>query len=123
MFKNLFVVMVGGGAGSACRYLFSLIALRWFGNGFPWGTLGVNLIGCLLIGFLYGMVEKSLISSSTRLFLITGFVGGLTTFSTFALETVVFQEGQPFLGMLNLAANNLGGLVLVIGGIWLGRLV
>lgn len=121
---NLFVVMVGGGAGSACRYLFSLIALRWFGNDFSWGTLGVNLIGCLLIGFLYGLVEKNLLSSSTRLFLTTGFVGGLTTFSTFAWETSgFFREGQFFLGLLNLAANNLGGLALVISGIWLGRLI
>ncbi len=124
MIWNILLVVLAGGIGSAARYLFSIWAAKWLGTGFAWGTLGVNLIGCLLIGFVYSLAEKSVISPSVRLCVMTGFVGGLTTFSTFALESAnYFRNGELLLGLANLAANDLGGLLLVVIGIWLGRLI
>lgn len=122
MIKNVVLIMIGGGLGSGCRYLFSSFAYRWFGNGFAWGTLGVNLIGCFLIGLVYALTERSLIPATLRHFLMIGFLGGFTTFSAFALESVNFiSNGQVFNAVLNLTLNNLAGLILVACGIWLTR--
>lgn len=124
MFFNLILVLVGGGLGSACRYLFSLLAVKWFGNHFPMGTLGVNLIGCFLIGLGFSLAERTIISPTARLFLMTGFLGGLTTFSTYALESANFMgDGQVLTALTNIAANNLGGLALVFAGLWCGKAI
>jgi CrcB protein len=124
MWLNIVLVIVGGGLGSACRYLFSMFAAKWFGNSFPLGTLGVNLIGCLCIGIGFSLVGRNLISPAIRLFLMTGFLGGLTTFSTYALEsTNFFHSTEMAAALINIAANNLGGLALVLIGLWLGKLI
>lgn len=123
MVVNILLVALGGGLGSLCRYLFSQAASRWFGSQFAWGTLGVNLMGCLLIGIGFSLAERSVISPNARLLLMTGFLGGLTTFSTFVLETVNFAQSNLWLFALNFALNNLGGLVLVFIGLGLGRLI
>jgi CrcB protein len=124
MFKNIFLVLIGGGLGSACRYLFSLLATKWFGSNFPMGTLGVNLIGCFLIGLGFSLVGRNIISPAVRLFFMTGFIGGLTTFSTYALENANFLRNNEFIPALsNIAINNLGGLALVFLGLWLGRYI
>lgn len=118
----IILVLIGGGLGSACRYLLSTFAIKWFGNGFPLGTLGVNLIGCLLIGISFSMVGRNIIAPSIRLLFMTGFLGGLTTFSTYALESVnLYRSTELFPALFNIAVNNLGGLALVFCGLWLGR--
>jgi fluoride exporter len=123
--KHLLLVMLGGGLGAASRYTVSLMAARWWGAHFPWGTLMVNLAGCFLIGLLFALAERSrLLGPDLRLILITGYLGALTTFSTFALETV--NSGVPLLTLrpiLNILANNAGGLSLTLFGLWLGGLV
>ncbi len=122
MMKSIILIMVGGGLGSACRYLFSAFAGRWLGNGFAWGTLGVNLGGCLMIGLVYALAERSLIPVSLRHFLMAGFLGGFTTFSAYALESVnLMRNGDILNAMLNLTLNNLAGFILVLCGIWLAR--
>lgn len=124
MFMNILLVIGGGGIGSVCRYLFSLLAGKLFGNHFPLGTFGVNVLGCFLIGLGFSLAERSIISPTTRLFFMTGFLGGLTTFSTYMLESVNFLENhQLSTAFINFAANNLGGLVLVFLGLWLGRAI
>jgi CrcB protein len=124
MFINILLVIIGGGLGSACRYLFSLLATKWFGSNFPMGTLGVNLIGCFLIGLGFSLAGRGIISPSVRLLLMTGFLGGLTTFSTYALESVNFMRSNELIPALgNIAANNLGGLALVFVGLWLGKYI
>ena len=118
---RVLLVLAGGGLGSACRYLLATLAARCGDTGFPAGTLGVNLIGSFLIGIGFSLVGRDLLSPSMRLVFMTGFLGGLTTFSTYALETVALLRGRELmLGMLNVAANNLGGLVLVLVGFWVG---
>ena len=121
---NIFLVIVGGGIGSASRYLLTLLAVRLFGSSFPLGTLGVNLGGCLLIGLGFALADKGIISPAVRLLFLTGFLGGLTTFSTYALESInFFRNVETTSALINIALNNIGGFVLVLVGIWLGRLI
>jgi len=122
MFKKILLVIVGGGLGSACRYLLTLASSRAWGEHYAWGTLAVNLIGCLLIGFLFTLVEQQIITPEIRLLLITGFLGGFTTFSSFALESVTFfQNNNLSQSLLHIILNNFGGCALVLIGLWLGR--
>jgi len=84
----------------------------------------VNLAGCLLIGIVFGLGELRGISPQFRLFFITGFLGALTTFSTFSLETVNnANNGMTTLALANIAVNNIGGLALVKAGLFLAKLI
>ncbi len=122
---KVLLVFAGGGIGSVVRYGSTLLATRWFGTAFPWGTLAVNLAGCFVIGALFeASAREGLMSPSTRLLLTTGFLGGLTTFSTYALETANFaRTGSQFAAVSNLLANNVAGLALVLIGMGLARTV
>ena len=123
-FKKLVLVMCGGGLGAASRYAAGMLAARYWGTNFPWGTLAVNLSGCFLIGLLFSLADRvRLLTPDMRLFLITGYLGALTTFSSFALETVnAGRAGMTLQPLLNILANNVGGLSLTIFGYWLGSL-
>lgn len=122
---KILLVMAGGSLGALCRYGTSLMAVHLFGAKFPWGTLIVNLVGCFLIGLAFALAERGLaiMNPAMRLFFMTGFLGALTTFSTFGLETVnAFREGRYLIGALNVLVNNVIGLALVFLGLFLGRL-
>ena len=114
-------VAVGGAAGAVCRYAVG----RWTAGRFPehaWlGTLAVNLAGCFLIGAaMYAAAERGHLSPATRALLITGFLGGLTTFSSFGQEAIALGRGEGFpIAALQVALNVVGGLALV----WVGRRV
>ncbi len=90
------IVFLGGGLGSYCRYLISKIINEQITTMFPWGTLTVNLIGCLVIGIIIGLIEKVPISPYWGLFLVTGFCGGFTTFSSFSLENNLLLRNQEY---------------------------
>jgi fluoride exporter len=122
---NVFLVMLGGGLGALSRYGASLLAVKLFGSRFPWGTLAVNLVGCFFIGLAFALAERGsgIMSPSMRLFFVTGYLGGLTTFSTYALETTNALGAQDSMSaVLNFAANNLLGVALVLLGMWMVRL-
>lgn len=95
------LVAAGGAAGSVLRYLVSLLALEWLGGGFPWGTLAVNVIGSGAIGVLGGLG----VQGEMRLLLVTGLLGGFTTFSAFSLETGILAERHAGLAALYVAAS------------------
>lgn len=120
--NKVLLVMAGGSLGALCRYGVGMFAARWWGIHFPWGTLIVNLAGCFLIGLLFSLADRArLLTPDTRLFLITGFLGALTTFSAFALETVnAGRIGLVALPLVNILINNVGGLSLTLLGMWLG---
>lgn len=119
------LVVAGGGIGALSRYGVSLLAVNLFGSRFPWGTLIVNLAGCFLIGVSFALAERgsSIMNPAARLFFVTGFLGGLTTFSTYALETT--NAARALNGLTaasNFLANNLLGLALVLLGMWVARI-
>ena len=85
---RLLLVLLGGGLGSAARYLVAVWMADRFGPFFPWGTLTVNILGSLLIGLLATLADElGSLGPEVRLFLIVGVLGGFTTFSSFSLET------------------------------------
>lgn len=115
-------IAVGGAIGAVLRYLVSGVAYNQFGAAFPIGTLLVNLIGCLLIGFLAQLFEEIIVPPNMRLFVLTGTLGAFTTFSTYGLETVkLWQDGELRLALLNVAANNVVGILFVVLGFILAR--
>ena len=118
------LVMLGGSLGAASRYGVSLLSARLLGTQFPYGTLVVNLAGCFLIGLLFALADRSrLLTPDVRLLLITGYLGALTTFSTFSLETVnAGRAGLTLQALTNILINNLGGLSLTWLGLRLGGL-
>ena len=118
MIKILMVGM-GGFAGSICRYLVSDLSHRLFANPFfPYGTLTVNVVGCLLIGLLGGLSEtRQIFTPEIRAMIFIGFLGGFTTFSTFGYEIfTVARDGQFISAMTNLMLH----LALGFGAVWFG---
>ena len=119
---KLILLAVGGALGAVLRYATAGLVHRFLGAGFPWGTLGVNLVGCLLIGFFWGMTERSPVSPNVQAFVFVGLIGGFTTFSTFGLETLnLLRDGEVLLGIANVAASTLLGLLLVFLGLVTAR--
>ncbi|KGN02147.1 camphor resistance protein CrcB [Clostridium novyi A str. 4570] len=119
------IVGCGGFIGAALRYLISENTSKMFNGNFPYGTLIVNIVGAIIIGFIMDVNSNtSLISAHAKLFLTTGMMGGLTTFSTFSYETInLISCGNILMGCTN-AALNLGlSLVGVIIGQALGKIV
>lgn len=119
------LVAAGGAVGSVLRYLVGVWVVRFAGLAFPWGTLTVNIVGCFLIGLLAELIERRFGGSvPLRLLLVTGFLGGFTTFSAFSLETVALLDGGAFLpAALYVVSSVLVSLVAVFAGTGLVRLL
>ena len=115
---NIVLVAVGGGIGATTRYLVSTWAAARFGSTFPYGTLIVNVVGCFIIGaFMTIATERLIVNPYWRLFIAVGFLGGLTTFSSFSFETLRLLEEADILQ----AFTNVGLNVLVsLSATWLG---
>lgn len=121
MLNNILLVGLGGAAGSILRYLCQKWINASYLHNFPLATFSVNILGCLLIGMLYGFGEKgNILSPQTRLLLITGFCGGFTTFSTFAFENMnLLRIGDHFYFLLYV----LGSVLLGIAAVYFGNLI
>ncbi len=98
MIRTLLLIGTGGFLGSILRFLASRFMQNNFPSAFPFGTFFVNITGCLLIGIIYGLSEKSsLLTNGWKMFLAVGFCGGFTTFSTFANENLaLLRDGEIF---------------------------
>lgn len=117
--RHAVAVVLGGGVGSFLRFAAGAWAVHHYPSArFPWATLGVNWLGCLLIGLIYGWVEeRTMLGVSLRYFLITGFLGGFTTFSAFGMETVyLLKRGEAGMAWVYIAASVAGGLLLIWAG-------
>ena len=121
---NYFCIIIGGGIGALLRYLSSNFINSSFSIKFPIGTLFVNCIGSLIIGFLINFFDIFNINIKIRLFLITGFLGGYTTFSTYSLETIqYFINGNIKQALLNILLNNILCMTFVFIGIWINKII
>jgi CrcB protein len=112
------ILMLGGALGTLTRYGLSSWVSAQFGTGFPYGTLAVNLLGCWLIGLLAGLPSGTAsLAPTLRLFLVIGFLGGLTTFSAYALESfLLLRQGALLSGLLNLLGSMAAGLLALLIG-------
>lgn len=117
--QSLIWVGLGGAVGAVLRF----VAGGWIhrslsGAMFPWGTFGVNLAGCLVLGLLNGLADsRGVFGPEARLFLFIGLLGGFTTFSTFAFESMMMARDAEFLRAL---ANLVGQVVLGFTAAWIG---
>ncbi|KZN30956.1 chromosome condensation protein CcrB [Pseudoalteromonas luteoviolacea S2607] len=118
MLKTYLMIAVGGAFGACLRFFISDIVLKLAGKGFPFGTLTVNILGSLLMGILYGLIEKQIIEVSPAKALVgIGFLGALTTFSTFSMDSLLLlQQGQIVKMALNITLN----VVICIFMAWIG---
>jgi CrcB protein len=121
MFIRTLVVMLGGGIGAGLRFLAGVYVTRLYSGIFPMGTFAINVTGSFFIGVLMTFfVSRTGIHPSWRLFLVTGVLGGYTTFSSFEWETfATFKEGAPLVAILNVTASVALGFL----GVWLGSLL
>ena len=123
MIKYL-LLATGGAIGTILRYSMSGLACRMVNSVFPWGTIVVNLTGSFAIGLLWGFFEIQNISSNMRNFIFIGILGGFTTFSTYALESLnLFRDGEIKLAMTNMLISNICGLILVFAGFMLSKFI
>lgn len=118
--KDAALIFLGGGAGSVLRWLTGLLMLRSFGPYFPLGTLAVNVVGCFVMGVLFRVLPVG--SGDARLLMMTGLLGGYTTFSAFALDTAaLWMRNEPGLAALYVAASVIASLGGVALGLVLGK--
>jgi len=120
---HMFLVALGGAAGSVCRYLVGQWSLRLFGPAFPWGTLIVNVAGSFAIGLLVELIARRLnASTEMRLLIVTGFLGGFTTFSAFSLDVIsLVERSATLVGVTYIIASVAVSLAAVFAGLALGR--
>lgn len=116
--KNILLVGFGGFLGSIARFLVSKLNLSWNFHSIPMGTLTVNIVGSLLIGFMLGVfMNSNLLHSNLRLFLVVGFCGGFTTFSSFTNENfMLLQNGQYLTALIYISASIILGILSVFAG-------
>ena len=116
--KLIIAIGTGSFIGGILRYLLSQFIQTKFLSTFPFGTLGVNIIGCFFIGLVFGLSERGTMSQELRLFLVTGLIGGFTTFSAFSNETVgLLHDGQLWQAFAYIALSIVVGLVATFTGI------
>jgi len=114
---NLLWVAAGGALGAVLRYLVSIQIAAETATRFPWGTLTVNMLGCLVIGVMWSVTEQKTASEGVLLFLMVGLIGSFTTFSTYGLEGIqLIQSGKLMAGFAYVLVSNIAGLLLVIIG-------
>jgi CrcB protein len=121
MFATLVQVALGGAIGASARYLTSVGAMRVMGPGFPWGTLIVNVVGSLLMGVLVVLLaQKGGMKAAP--FLMTGILGGFTTFSAFSLDALtIYERGHAGLALAYVVASVLLSLAAIVAGVLIAR--
>jgi CrcB protein len=125
LWQRLGLLAASGAAGTLARYGLQGLVQRLVPSGFPWGTFAVNALGCLAFGIIWSLAEERLLIGGTaRIIWLIGFMGAFTTFSTFAFETAqLLDDSEWLLAVGNVALHNFVGIVLVVVGIALGKLV
>ncbi len=120
--KDILLICIGGGLGSGLRFIISRWLQSW-STLFPWGTLTVNILACLILGIIVGLIDhRQALSPAGRLFWMAGFCGGFSTFSTFSQEAFsLFQMGELFYASLYIIASMTFCLVTLAMGWYFGQ--
>ena len=119
---RIVLIGIGGFIGSVFRYVLGGYVQQWTRSAeFPYGTLAVNLVGCLIIGLLSHLAEtRGIFTAESRAFIFIGLLGGFTTFSSFGNETInLWRDGENLFALANVGAH----IVLGLGAVWLGRVL
>lgn len=119
---GILLIALGGAIGSVLRFGVITLTYKYFDIHFPWGTIFANLIGCFCIGLIWAILDTFDEPKNLKLFLITGLLGGFTTFSSFALENFnMFRAGEIKLVAANVLVSNIAGVFLVFLGYYLTK--
>jgi CrcB protein len=120
---NVLLIAIGGAIGSVGRYFLSALVLRLTHSAFPFGIFAVNALGCVIFGVIAGAAERRVpLSFDARAFLLVGVLGGFTTFSTFAFDSVsLMRDGRWSLTLLNMIGQVVVGVAALWGGMMLAR--
>lgn len=126
MNSNLSLVLwiaFSGALGAISRFGLGALVQRTAKSAFPWGTIAVNILGCLLFGLIWQLGEGvGRLDRQTRIIILTGFMGSFTTFSTFAFEsTQLFRGGQSAAALANIGLQTTVGLLALALGMWCGK--
>lgn len=121
--KTILYIALGGGLGSVLRYLTAVVVNKYVSSSFPYATFVTNVLGCFLIGLFFGYLEKhNAISEDLKFFLIAGFCGGYTTFSTFSHENMqLLESNQMLTAFLYIGLSVLLGLMATWVGLFLAK--
>jgi len=122
MFTKILILSLAGAAGTLSRYYMSSGVQKLFNSEFPWGTTSVNLVGSLAFAVIWAMGKNKLaISEEAKFYILTGFLGAYTTFSTFMFDTVKLMNNSNYLyAFLNIFGQTLIGVACVFLGLYLG---
>jgi len=121
---KFFIIGLGGAIGTLLRYYMGGLDYRFSSGVFPVSTLVVNVTGSFVIGFLWGVVDRFVISPDVRLFIFIGVLGGYTTFSTFSLETFnLMRDGEYRIAAVNVALSVILSIVAVFAGYIISRIL
>lgn len=122
--SNYLLIAIGGAAGAVTRYIIGTLAVNKLGFQFPYGTLFANVIGCFIIGlFMTLFTERFVMNPAWKLFITIGFLGGLTTFSSFSYESIKLLLAEQYLySFFNITANMVIGFSATLIGIIIARL-
>ena len=124
MVLNIILVAIGGSIGAISRYKIDKKISNKIKHHISFGTLGVNLIGLFIIGFSYRVFEHHIVSENLKHFIVIGFLGALTTFSSYALHTFqLFEQGRFKSAIINIFFNNVLGMVVAFLGSELGKFI
>ncbi len=124
MIIKLLAVAFGGSIGAVIRFLFYEVIESRFHSDFPWATLTVNLLGSLVIGFLWGYFARTYVSPGMRLLIFVGILGSFTTFSTFAFDNFsLIKSGDYIYLAVYFLATNIFGISLAVGGYLFSKVI
>lgn len=123
MATRLLLIALAGALGTLARYGLTHLVQRHAGLTFPWGTFAVNVVGCLLFGLCWSLIEQRVAHvAEWRAVILVGLLGGFTTFSSFAFEGAgLLRNGEWGLALLHMAGQNVLGLLAIFAGLALGR--